>query len=205
LRNLLLAVTLACAAGAAHADAGMVYVGGGITSNNVDASSVPVSEFLNQYPDISGTGWQAYAGVRPVKAFAAELEYFDAGSDTSSYFSPLCCVGSGACGSTWHTDAKAIAGYAVGFLPLPVPALDVFAKLGMARYTLDRNGNSTYHDPFTGSSTITYYNDSGTSNVFAWSAGFQVHVGRFGGRFEYVGLEKANTRVLALSAFVAFL
>jgi hypothetical protein len=46
-----------------------------------------------------------------------------------------------------HADAKAFAGYGVGFLPLPVPFFDLFAKAGVARWELSGSQNAAGQIP----------------------------------------------------------
>jgi hypothetical protein len=108
--------------------------------------------------------------------FAIEADYLDLGSGD---FGPGPGVGTcpvSGCAAA-HSDARAFAGYAVGFLPIPVPFLDVFGKAGLARWRL--NGNAT--------APITSFSTNGTE--FAWGLGAGVHVGNFGARLEY---EKFN-------------
>ena len=139
---------------------------------------------------------------------AFEVDYFEFGSATSSSYSPLSCVGSGACGSTAHSGAKAVAADAVWFLPIRLPMLDIYAKAGLARFTLDRNGNSQSGGGLANPSapiTTTYYSYPDDSTVLAWGAGLQLHFGMLGGRLEYEGLGKASTSVFALSLYLQFL
>src|SRR5437773_10707629 len=51
--------------------------------------------------------WKVLAGLRPVSVFAVEADYLDLGSQTSAFV-----------GGTSHSDAKAFAAYAVGFLQI---------------------------------------------------------------------------------------
>jgi hypothetical protein len=158
MRRLLLAIALALGASAAYADNGSFYLGAAISKDKL-------SDIANQgtnFADIDGTSWKVFAGLRPMNVFAIEADYLDLGSQTSTFVT-----------TTTHSDAKAFAGYAVGFLPIPVPYLDVFGKAGLARWRL--NGSSV--------SPITSFSTNGTE--FAWGAGTQLHVGNFGARLEY--------------------
>src|SRR5207253_2496473 len=76
-------------------------------------------------------------------------------------------------GGTSHSDAKAFAAYAVGFLPIPVPYLDLYGKAGLARWRLN------------GSSPLVSAPFSTNGTEFAWGGGVQVHIGNIGGRLEY--------------------
>jgi outer membrane protein with beta-barrel domain len=169
MRRLLLVIVLALGASAAYADNGSFYVGAGISKDKL-------SDIGNQgtnFADIDTTSWKAFAGFRPLSVFAVEADYFDLGSGD---FGPAPGVGTcPATGCGTHSHAKAFGGYAVGFLPIPVPFLDVFGKAGLARWNLN------------GSSPLTSFSTNGTE--FAWGVGAGVHVGNFGARLEY---EKFN-------------
>jgi opacity protein-like surface antigen len=69
-----------------------------------------------------GPGWTASLGIRPLPYFGAELQYFDFGHPSAT-------------NSIDRIDvrARSPALFAVGYLPLPVPHLDLYAKAGVAR------------------------------------------------------------------------
>jgi outer membrane immunogenic protein len=180
MRKLLLATTLALAAGAAQAEELGLYAGAGITRSDID-------NVFDAGPKINATAWKAILGFRPPGPFAIEANYLDLGSQTQ-HFAGL--------GNT-HTDAKAFAAYAVGFLPLPVPIIDLYGKLGAARWQLD--GNATNPNLFAVS-------DRGTD--FAWGVGAQAHFGRIAARLEYEQFDMRNTdgvKVYTLGATYTFL
>ena len=183
MRKLLFVLALALAAGAAHADNGTFYVGAGISRDNLKDITATAS-------DLNSTNWKVWAGVRPIKMFAVEADYIDLGSQSvTSQTIPA---------STVHLDYKAFAGYAVGFVPIPLPYLDVFGKVGLARWTL--SGNTT--PPLPGPGLISL-SDNGTQ--FAWGIGTQVHVGNFGARLEYENFNIPNTsgaKIASLSVFL---
>jgi OOP family OmpA-OmpF porin len=163
MRRLLLVIALVLGASAAQAD-NSFYVGAGISKDKL-------SDIVNagtNFADIDSTSWKAFAGFRPLSVFAIEADYLDLGSQTSTFVT-----------TTTSSNAKAFAGYAVGFLPIPVPFLDVFGKAGLARWKLN------------GSSPLTSFSTSGTE--FAWGVGTQVHVGNFGARLEYENFRIPST------------
>ena len=93
----------------------------------------------NALPDIDVTSWKVFAGFRPIRPFAVEADYLDLGSATvegACYES--CCME--ACRGLAESFAHAFAAYAVGFLPIPVPFLDIYGKVGFDRWHL--NGQS---------------------------------------------------------------
>lgn len=182
MRRLLLVIALALGAGTAHADNGMLYVGAGISRDTLsDINNNGVS-----FTDIENTSWKAFLGVRPISAFAVEADYLDLGSQTSNFV------------SVSHSDAKAFAGYAVGYLPIPIPFLDLFGKAGLARWQL--SGSNGMPGP---ELPLFSFSQSGTG--FAWGLGTQVHVGNFGGRLEYETFSIPNTsgaHLVSLSAYL---
>jgi hypothetical protein len=164
----------------AHA-ASYFYVGAGVSSNEVD-------NIQDSFTHLNNTSWKAFAGARPLSWIGGELDYLDLGSQTQSFV-----------GGSTDQRADAFAGFAVGYLPLPLPWLDVYGKLGFSRWDLHRNVNGT---PPPG---LFSFSTSGTD--FAWGAGGQVHYGNFGARLEYEGFDIPNTngaRIFSLSAFVSF-
>lgn len=160
MRITLLATLLVLAASAAHADNGLLYVGAGVSKDKL-SNIAPTGGLA----DIDSTSWKLAVGVRPVSFFAIEADYLALGSQTSSFVNV-----------TSHSNAKAFAGYAVGFLPLPVPFLDVFGKAGLARWSLSGNNSTTAGNLFS-------FSNHGTE--FAWGGGVGAHLGNVGGRLEY--------------------
>ena len=179
MRRMLLAAVLALGAAVAQADDnGLLYVGAGISRDNLKDITATGS-------DLNSTSWKVLAGFRPISLFAVEADYIDLGSQTSQFV-----------GVNTHLDYKAFAGYAVGFAPIPVPYLDVFGKVGVARWT-SSGGSALPSGPFFSLS------DNGTQ--FAWGVGAQLHVGNIGGRLEYENFNIRNTdgaNVISLSVFL---
>src|SRR5215475_2552165 len=133
MRKLLLLTGLALGASVAQADNGSFYFGAGVTSNKLNDIVVQGTAF----PDIHSTSWNVFAGFRPISAFAVEADYLDLGSETVEGPCTVCCMQ--ACRGLFQSDAQAFAAYALGFLPLPVPYLDVYGKVGFARSKLNTN------------------------------------------------------------------
>lgn len=177
MRKLLLALALTLAAGAAHADAGLLYLGAGITNDDLRDIAATNS-------NLSSTNWKVWAGVRPISLFAVEADYMDLGSQN---------VG------TTHLSYKSFAGYAVGYVPIPVPYLDVFGKVGLARWTQSGGTAATPGGFFS-------LSDNGTQ--FAWGVGGQLRFGNVGARLEYENFSIRNTggvNLVTLSVFLNLL
>jgi len=190
MRRILLVSVLALGAGAARAaDDGLLYVGAGVSQDKVQG----ITRTGMPFADIDKTSWKVLAGFRPIKLLAVEADYLDLGSRTNTFIG----------GASTHSDAKAYAGYAVGFLPLPVPFLDVFGKAGVSRWKLNGSASSAGTLP---PSSFFAFSDQGTE--FAWGAGAQAHIGNIGGRIEYERLRIPNTddaRVFSLSVVLSLL
>ena len=188
LRRLLLLTALALGASVAQAENGSFYFGAGVTSNKLNDIVVQGTGF----PDIHSTSWKVFAGFRPISAFAVEADYFDLGSETVEGACTVCCMA--ACRGLLQSDAQAFAAYALGFLPIPVPYLDIYGKAGFARSKLNTNESGSA------------ISNHGTE--FAWGVGAQAHIGIVGARLEYEDLKIPNSngaKVTSLSVFVNFL
>lgn len=180
MRRLLLIMLLALGADVARADNGMLYIGAGLTNDNLRDIALTNS-------NLNSTDWKLWAGVRPISAFAVEADYIDLGSQNVT--SPT---------GTADLHYKAFAGYAVGYLPLPLPWVDVFAKAGLASWSLSGSSGCIGDACFTGR-----LSDNGSQ--FAWGIGGQVHFGNLGGRLEYESFSIRNTggaNLVSLSVFL---
>jgi hypothetical protein len=83
----------------------------------------------------------------------------------------------------------------VGFLPIPLPIVDIFGKVGFAHWKLDGNFNSLASPG----------NFSTNGSEFAWGIGAQAHISMVGARLEYENFNVPNTsgaRVASLSVFL---
>ncbi|MBS0378310.1 MAG: outer membrane beta-barrel protein [Proteobacteria bacterium] len=126
------------------------------------------------------TGWKVFVGWRPVSYFGTELDYLDLGSHTGSS-TTLTNVYS--LESTAHAPAL----FMVGYLPLPVPMLDVYGKAGAARLCARESGSSVLNCvnlptcPVLASPVY----DSSIHTRFAYGAGAQVRFGLPALRLEY--------------------
>lgn len=158
MRKVLLASTLALFAGAAHADDLLgLYAGAGIMRAKME-------ETWHTNFDLSNTSWKIYAGLHPTGVpFGVDVDYMDLGNkDAGTFNGPA------------SAHVKAFGAYAVGYLPIPVPNIDVYGKAGLARWQF--NG--------TPPNQLFSISDNGTD--FAWGVGGQVHfLDRFAVRIEY--------------------
>lgn len=119
-----------------------VYIGAAVGQSNVRNDGYYSSSYYGF--DNHATAWQLTAGVRPISPIGLEYDYIDFGSPNGydgSYFN-----------NGNSTTASALFG--VGYLPLPIPYLDIYGKLGVARLQVDTTvfgPNAPYHVGFTNS------------------------------------------------------
>jgi hypothetical protein len=102
------------------------YVGAAFGQSHVRTSKEIIGDTNFDYDfDATHSAWKLTAGFRPIAPFGVEVEYLDFGNASGS--------GNVGFGGLTQADAKAMALFGVGYLPLPVPFLDVYGKLGVAR------------------------------------------------------------------------
>jgi Outer membrane protein beta-barrel domain len=155
---------------AAAANTGF-YLGGALGQSE---SGVRNSSFNFKDRD---SGYKLIAGFRPLSLLALELNYVDLGKSSVS----------GA-----QAKTKAVDGFLVGYLPVPV--IDIYGKLGLASWKTDASvpGLSLH---ITGSDP-------------AAGAGVQVHFGGLAARLEYEifnAKEVAKPTLLSLGLTYTFL
>jgi hypothetical protein len=140
------------------------YVGAGVGDSTLQSSAAPfIPNSVEQHP----TGWKLFAGMRPISMFGGELEYVDFGSKSGS---------SGT--SSQQASGNAVAAFAVGYLPLPLPILDVYAKVGLGNVRRNLSYSANGLQPV---------GLNQTSTDFAYGAGVQVKFGAPALRLEYQG------------------
>jgi len=167
MRKLLLASTamLGCMTAAHAADNGF-YLGAGVSKAEIDDIFGSDRDF-----DFDDTAWKAIVGFRPIDLFAVEANYMDLGSESST-------IG--------DVDAKAFGAFALGYLPLPVPFVDVYGKAGMVRWEVEGSSRGN----------LFRVDDDGTE--FAYGAGAQLNFGSLSARLEWEKFDIDNTDGLNL-------
>ena len=186
MRQLLVVIALAFGMGVARADNGLLSVGAGVSRDNI-------KDIATVLGSLNSTDWKVWAGLRPISLLGIEADYLKLGSGTGSFMFVDGTI-------TTHLEYKAIAAYGVGFLPIPVPSLDVFGKVGLARWT-SSGGSTVVIGPGPGS--FSSLSDNGSQ--FAWGVGGQLHLGKLGARLEYENFNIRNTNganIVSLSVFL---
>jgi len=182
------AVICACALSAAPAMADNplgAYVGVGVGQSNVGSNDYYDYGYGGGYHD-HDAAWKAIIGIRPLPVVGAEVEYLDFGSGNGSngyYGSPGYFYGN----ASSHPKATIL--YGVGYLPLPLPFLDVFGKAGVARLQSDittfQYPGGPCAPPYTSCPAPTEFRTDQTDTKFAYGAGVQAKFQDFAFRAEY--------------------
>jgi Outer membrane protein beta-barrel domain len=163
----ILAVGACAASTAALADNPVgFYVGAGVGYSTIrsDDSAYGLPGYYNDHQ----TAWKVIAGVRPIPFLGAEFEYIDFGQpghrngfyDTNFN------------GLDSHPRAPAL--FAVGYLPLPIPLIDVYGKAGVARLQTDvTTFVPSCATPPNCAAPPTFFRQTQTDNRFAYGVGVQ--------------------------------
>jgi hypothetical protein len=195
----LLCACAALAAAPALADNPLgAYVGAGVGQSNIGHNDYYDYGYYGGYRD-HDAAWKAIIGIRPLPIVGAEVEYIDFGSGNgnSGYY------GSSYFYSNASSHPKATVLYGIGYLPLPLPFLDVYGKAGVARLQSDI---TTYAypggpcpAPYTACPTPTAFRTDQSDSKFAYGAGVQAKFQDFAFRAEY---ERINSQFGDPAAFM---
>jgi len=184
------------------------YLGAGVGQSQVRSDDPPYGypAYYNDYE----WAWKGFVGIRPVRVFGIEAEYIDFGQPNCSgnyynYYSGNCNANQ--YGTDSHPTAPAI--FAMGYLPLPIPFIDIFAKAGGARLSL--NVNTFSSQPCVPGGPCPNYTfasrDSVTDTKFAYGAGVQSRL-PFGltvrAEYERVSSQYGDPDALMVSALWTF-
>jgi hypothetical protein len=184
MRMLLPALVLASVGTVAQAADKGFYLGAGVTQVKLDDIGRDFgTESLGNFK-IDDTSWKLIAGFRPLDNLAVELNYMDLGSESRNI-----------AGVQFNADAKAYAGYVVGFLPILL--VDLYAKAGLVQWEGEARGRGPLDFDF---------DDDGTE--FGYGFGVQGRLGSLGVRLEYERFDVDNTdgvELLTLGATWTFL
>ena len=183
--SMLLCTGLAASAAASADDLLGVYVGAGVGQSTLKQDYYQI--------DAHTTGWKVMAGWRPLSFIGAEIEYAGLGSKSVNYI-----VGA----DTLHvsTDAHATAVFAVGYLPVPLPWIDLYGKVGAARVQESTTAQ------YTGLGTLYPSVTDNTRTSVAWGAGLQFKFGMPAVKVEYERFagEQGNDSLLTAALTLNF-
>jgi hypothetical protein len=148
----------------------------GYSTIRSDDSSYGLPGYYNDHQ----AAWKAIVGVRPIPFVGAEFEYIDFGQPNglNGYYN------SAYYGLDSHPRAAAL--FAVGYLPLPIPFFDIYAKAGVARLQTDVTTTVTPNCSQTPCTELPYsYRHDETANKAAYGVGVQSKAWGVAFRAEY--------------------
>lgn len=175
----LCAVTLCLAGMAARAEDSLLYVGASAGQSNVKVGQI---DFNNH-----DLGWKVTVGTRPVSLLGAEVSYVDLGKPSVSIQ-----------GVDNVASAKGVSAFGLVYAPLPLPLIDAYAKLGLAR--LQATANSSIANCGTTGPGCSNFSFDRKNTQTAYGIGLQAHFGPLAGRLEYEHFQTAGGTPSLLSA-----
>jgi hypothetical protein len=155
------------------------YVGAGVGESQIGNNN----DYYNAYGypgdfHDHDAAWKVIAGLRPLPIVGAELEYIDfgnAGGNSGYYY------GNYEYGVSAHPKATVL--YGLGYLPLPLPFLDVYGKLGLAHLQTDNYFYTSTCGAGVCAGTESRFDQQ--NNKLAYGAGVQAKFQAFAFRGEY--------------------
>jgi hypothetical protein len=191
------------------------YIGGAAGQSQLRGDIKPCGPFvespgascpgsiLSPIPSVSfarnTTGREAFAGIRPVPFLGAEVEYIDFGSSGGSSVAINSTANTMPLAGSATTHPTATALYAVGYLPVPLPHLDIFAKAGVAELRSNINFSGELgcvvvfaHGAVCDPVALLQSSVKSTNTRPAYGAGLQMKLGSFALRAAYERIS-ANT------------
>jgi len=164
----LLVITACGASSAAFAENPLgFYVGAGVGQSQI-RSDDSYYGYPGYYND-NQFAWQGLIGIRPIRIVGLEATYIDFGQPYRNHGYYDYNVS----GSDSHPTAPALFG--VGYLPIPIPFIDIFAKAGVAR--LSTNLTDFVPQPCPSGGPCPYFVPNDRRQVidtrFAYGAGVQ--------------------------------
>ena len=161
-----------------------LYIGAGVGRSTVNQTQF--DEYGGYFHHIDGEplGWNAVIGVRPIPFLGAEAEYIDFGDKRLGAGAPFLVDGNTQqfLGGDSHDRAAAV--FAVGYLPLPIPWVEPFAKLGWAQiwdHDTSYNNDFVNGTPVSQASVSRNTQPSGT----AFGGGLQFHFSQLAVRAQF--------------------
>lgn len=188
------------------------YLGGAVGQSNVRANEVAgfgASQETDGVPlgfDEHHIGWKLDVGLRPISPVGVEMAYVDFGHPAA-----LGNLYGNATGLRTQIDAhpKAFELSALGYLPLPLPLVDVYAKAGIARLQNEVNARVACVANLGGCPPTRAFAPfvlNETSARFAYGAGMQTRLLPFLLRVEYerISASGGNPDLISIGLAWAF-
>jgi opacity protein-like surface antigen len=156
-----------------------VYIGAGLGRATLnDAQFDQYGDFFHHF-DGQPLGWNAVVGIRPIPFLGAEAEYIDFGSTHAGAGPAYLANGYSQqfLGGDVHDRAAAV--FAVGYLPVPIPWIEPFGKLGFGQVWQHSSFGGNYNQQQIYGSETTH--PSGA----AYGGGLQFHFQQLAVRAQY--------------------
>ena len=159
-----LAMTALGAFSAANAQEALLYAGGAVGLANTDVGQI----VFNQ----NALGWKAFVGTHPISLLGAEVSYLNLGSPNRTIQ-----------GIKQSASTKGMSAFGMIYVPQPLPSVDFYGKLGLARLQADANA----YEANCGSSGsgCSLFSFSTKNTTMAYGFGAQAHWGAIAARLEY--------------------
>ncbi|MEJ0006464.1 MAG: hypothetical protein WDM77_08900 [Steroidobacteraceae bacterium] len=164
-----------------------LYVGAG--AGRATINQIQFDDHGADFRHIDGQplGWNAVIGVRPLPFLGAEAEYIDFGTKHLPAGSPYLVGGftNQFLGGEAHDRAEAAFG--VVYLPLPIPWLEPFAKLGWAQIWDHDSYSGIYNNVFVNGVPLGHASSSQNTHPSgaAYGGGLQFHFKQLAVRAQY--------------------
>jgi hypothetical protein len=155
-----------------------VYVGAGLGRATLNDAGFDSFDYYDHY-DGQPLGWEALVGIRPIPFLGAEAEYIDFGSTHLGYGPSYYSGGYAQQFQGGDTHDRAAAIFAVGYLPVPIPWIEPFGKLGFGQIWQHNTFDGIYNGVASSGSQTTH--PSGA----AYGGGVQFHIQQFAVRAQY--------------------
>jgi opacity protein-like surface antigen len=160
-----------------------LYVGAGVGRSSINQTDF--DQFGSSFDHIDGQplGWNAVIGVRPIPFLGAELEYIDFGNTRTG---PLAAYNANQfLGGETRDQAAAV--FAVGYLPLPIPWMEPFVKLGWAQLWEHDSYSGIYDGVYVSGVPLGFEAASQNTrpNGTAYGGGLQFHFEQLAVRAQY--------------------
>jgi hypothetical protein len=163
-----------------------MYVGAGIGRATINQTQFDSLGDYFRHVDDQPLGWNAVIGVRPSPILGAEAEFIDFGeAKLGAGLVPL--IGSSAqqfLGGSAHDQAAAV--FAVGYLPLPIPWLEPFGKIGWSEIWDHDRYTGVYSNLINGAANgLASASQTTHPTGAAYGGGLQFHFEQLAVRAEY--------------------
>jgi hypothetical protein len=168
-----------------------VYVGAGLGRASIN--QIDFDQFASDFQHVDGQplGWNAVIGVRPLPFLGGEVEYIDFGNAHTGILPAY--NANQFLGSEVHDRAAAV--FAVGYLPLPIPWMEPFVKLGWAQMWAHDSYSGIYNGVYVDGTPLGPQSASQTTHPSgtAYGGGLQFHIEQFAVRAQYERISGERT------------